>query len=434
MCVLAVMDLVRRSSFLVLSSVMVAHDHYMVVGGMTADVYGLIDLFLDRNESCDDDDDDNEKDDDCYFSSIEKPERSNDVHSNDDDDDDDDLPPFLMTAILAGLYELPPLHILRYQTGWGRRIRYDPAKLVRLQPDFRLVESSTDLDLWRMTLTRQFWELQQVADFDIYRIVVHQATSLNTTLQEESMRLERECPVGLDVSNAGGAWHGNPNLLDNVTVANNNGKEEEVGGGGGNGHSKPIMPTTMERLHRLIVSTINTIESHQTRPSSELLLTDARSIECWVNISRKGSWNRLHTHEGSSWSGVYYVASSSSSSSSSSAVDDDDDNNNNQLKNGLGGRLVLKPTPHPKEDSYHLNRAELCRLRFRKRTTPHLPKPDACEYLDLPATPGTMVVFPSWLHHCVTPLHNNDNNNDDDDRPRISVAFNINFKPLSFHN
>ena len=28
-----------------------------------------------------------------------------------------------------------------------------------------------------------------------------------------------------------------------------------------------------------------------------------------VNINRNGHWNRLHTHAGASWSGVYYIKS-----------------------------------------------------------------------------------------------------------------------------
>jgi hypothetical protein len=54
----------------------------------------------------------------------------------DDDgyDDTSEAPSYLLTAILPG-----------HQTGWGRRVRYDPDKLIRLKLDFQPIGTlSTD--------------------------------------------------------------------------------------------------------------------------------------------------------------------------------------------------------------------------------------------------------------------------------------------------
>ena len=56
------------------------------------------------------------------------------------------------------------------------------------------------------------------------------------------------------------------------------------------------------------------------------------SDEGWVNINENGHWNRLHTHVGALWSGVYYIQS-----------------NPHTLLRGYSGALLLKPTSHVSE-------------------------------------------------------------------------------------
>ena len=63
---------------------------------------------------------------------------------------------------------------------------------------------------------------------------------------------------------------------------------------------------------------------------------DGQDVESWLNVSRNGCWNRLHTHEGAAWSGVYYAAAGSGHTRK------------------YAGKLVLKPTPHPAEDKWPL--------------------------------------------------------------------------------
>lgn len=52
----------------------------------------------------------------------------------------------LVSALMAGLYYIPPERILRHQMGWGRRIRYDGKLLMQLQYD-----TSYDL-FWQHTI------------------------------------------------------------------------------------------------------------------------------------------------------------------------------------------------------------------------------------------------------------------------------------------
>lgn len=290
-----------------------------------------------------------------------------DLHPVDNDQSDNDAAPpaYLMRAILAGLYELPPPHILKCQLGLGRRVRYDSVH--RLPSDFVL--ASTGLEV--LTLTRHGLE-DMSADFDIYRRQSVMSHSRVEKLRQIAHYEQEVHPYGLDVSNAGGAWHGPPNFLQS---------------------SDPIR----QELYQMIVDTVRSIDEN-----AETLDLEPEAIECWLNNSWSGSWNRLHTHEGSAWSGVFYV-----------------DVGADQVQE-WGGRLVLKPTPHSREVSYGLNSVELDRFRNHR----HHDFDGTCgEYIDLPTLGNSLVVFPGWLHHCVLPSKLTD-----DTRPRISIAFNINWK------
>jgi hypothetical protein len=64
-----------------------------------------------------------------------------------------------MKAILAGLYELPPKHILQYQTGWGRRIRYHHER--HISHEFHHVRRDQKYLIRYMTL-RRYQNFQQV--------------------------------------------------------------------------------------------------------------------------------------------------------------------------------------------------------------------------------------------------------------------------------
>jgi uncharacterized protein (TIGR02466 family) len=105
-------------------------------------------------------------------------------------------------------------------------------------------------------------------------------------------------------------------------------------------------------------------------------------VHAWANVSRRGNYHRMHNHPSSAWSGCYYVTSSSNA-------------------NSLAGVLELYD-PRP-----------FTEMIFTPGT------PYGQRMLVRPV-PGLMVLFPSWLYHFVHPC--------DSDEPRISIAFNANWK------
>ena len=101
----------------------------------------------------------------------------------------------------------------------------------------------------------------------------------------------------------------------------------------------------------------------------------------WANINPPGGSNRAHIHPNSLWSGVYYVKAPQ---------------NSGQLKIEDPRSVALMSRPRQKD----------------------VPKPDRLwrEHHYEPKT-GSLIMFPSWLNHCVDPNNSND--------IRISVSFNF---------
>jgi hypothetical protein len=132
--------------------------------------------------------------------------------------------------------------------------------------------------------------------------------------------------------------------------------------------------------------------------------------ESWVNVNKDGHWNRLHTHVGSTWSGVYYVQSDRAS-----------------LVRPYSGSLLLKPTSHVlevAEAAKPLDPVELARLGCAPGGSTASLDPSVCDYVAIKAEPGVFVLFPSWLHHAVTPLSVKPAYQSRNDGLRISMAFN----------
>ena len=124
-------------------------------------------------------------------------------------------------------------------------------------------------------------------------------------------------------------------------------------------------------------------------PGNRRVRADQR-VTAWVNVNRQGSYNVVHNHPDSHWSGVYYVS-------------------------------IGEPDPgHPMSGVFEF----------------HDPRP-AAGALPLPGfdfgnkflvrpTPGAMLVFPSWHNHMVHPYFGTGE--------RVSIAFNIrmtNFRIVS---
>jgi uncharacterized protein (TIGR02466 family) len=101
----------------------------------------------------------------------------------------------------------------------------------------------------------------------------------------------------------------------------------------------------------------------------------------WANINPPGGYNRAHTHPNSLWSGVYYIKAPINS----------------------GHLKVEDPKP-----SINISRP--------KRKQGQLPK-HLWNEVHFEPIAGRLIMFPSWLNHCVDTNQSND--------IRISVSFNF---------
>lgn len=188
------------------------------------------------------------------------------------------------------------------------------------------------------------------------------------------------------------------------------------------------------------------ISDESAAPCRKHVSTNIRKLEppseaeAWMNVSGHGNWNRLHTHQGAAWSGVYYVQVPSFTMDHSRPCN---------------GHLIMKPTPHRCENTYMLNDTEVGRLNLRKDsffqpdyssefcTGSHgtisvhdinhtgdyyrCAETDQCaEYISIPPEEGCVILFPSYLHHAVAPLAVLSPHRATDEASRISLAFNFN--------
>ena len=108
------------------------------------------------------------------------------------------------------------------------------------------------------------------------------------------------------------------------------------------------------------------------------------TLHAWANVNAPGDFNKVHTHPGATWSGVYYVDPGSS-------------------------ELASESTP------LHLSDPNASRASI------FFPELSTSNVLINPE-PGLMVLFPSYVPHGVLPHRG--------DRPRISIAFNVRKEPF----
>ena len=92
----------------------------------------------------------------------------------------------------------------------------------------------------------------------------------------------------------------------------------------------------------------------------------------WANIARKGAYTRAHSHDGSLWSAIYYVAAEPA------------------------------PADHP-----YSGVLSLIDPRSGARTVPKMQDPFGYNF-DIQPEEGLLVVFPGWMLHEVHPYYGND--------------------------
>lgn len=119
--------------------------------------------------------------------------------------------------------------------------------------------------------------------------------------------------------------------------------------------------------------------NHQVNAGQDSLGREVDMVaEAWAVVYRGWGYHMMHSHHDSAWSGVYYV-------------------HTGKMAEGTG--LIEFLDPRPAANARQPNRPPLHRL------TP---------------SAGTIIGFPSWLQHWVTPYEG--------DSDRVCVAFNIGFR------
>jgi len=106
---------------------------------------------------------------------------------------------------------------------------------------------------------------------------------------------------------------------------------------------------------------------------------------CWANINPKGSFHMPHTHPNNFLSGVYYAESPA------------------------GGDAIRFHDPRPQTSIVKPPVAQMTAVNT--------------DHVFLKVRPGTLIVFPAWLHHSVP-------RNESSER-RVNVAFNMMFSDFA---
>lgn len=138
-------------------------------------------------------------------------------------------------------------------------------------------------------------------------------------------------------------------------------------------------PSVVWMVRTLFEATVAAVRQVGMHPEDEHLAMTG----CWANINEAGDWNAPHLHLPDVWSGVFYVDVNAPQGAQRRSEND-------------GDLIFVNPMP-------------LGNKLGRPATRARKPRN------------GTMFLFPSYLLHMVAPHF--------DDKPRISVAFNMKFKP-----
>jgi len=180
------------------------------------------------------------------------------------------------------------------------------------------------------------------------------AAELNGSLRDVILAHEQTHPSA-ELSNVGG-WH------------SQSGRLEFCG---------PAGARLVQHMQEMTEEATRRLYAQYARPADSVSWT----LSAWANINRSGDYNKMHTHPGATWSGVYYVDTGGETEGTALSLSD--------------------PAP--------------------ARTNSFFPQLLTSTVMIRPA-PGLMVLFPSYLQHGVTPHKG--------ERPRISIAFNVRKEPF----
>ncbi len=183
--------------------------------------------------------------------------------------------------------------------------------------------------------------------------------SLNRRLQEIVLERERASPPPRAMSNVGGWQSTKRDLLD---------------------WPYPEMAT----LRELIVEAVKEMTGF-TYGGRPLRASGKLQIYSWANVLRRGNFNRIHNHPGTSWSGVYYVSVGGEPASETDGMI--------EFVDPRGSANMIATPGRPFDQ----------RVRIRPRA-------------------GEMILFPSFLQHYVNPYES--------EGTRIAISFNVSMQHL----
>lgn len=414
--------------------------------------------------------------------------------TNNGDSDSQLTPSYLLSGILAGLYYLPPEFLLRNQIGWGRRVTYNSFNAISLawKPthvnDDTLLSNIAQFSSFRYAeIVRHFTchktKKHLIGSFRVYSVQLREEVrgEWNKHLEDMALRDASISDNNISVSNAGG-YHSKPRLFNNNedTIIQDFADVVAAALQVVETHDHAQSAQESHHEHQSSCAHDNAIQddgdANATSSSKIRELQSPEEAEAWLNVSSHGNWNRLHTHESATWSGVYYVHS---------------DSTTHDPDRPYSGQFVFKPTPHHSEEEYILSDTERRRLnpcvcpccstahhdcddisdgcnrevvadyacdkdadtdntfpttdknlteeetqqqdgsrsREKKRTAVCATHdPTVCDYALLPPEEGTLFIMPSYLHHAVLPLAVQKESRQAREGQRISLAFNFNEK------
>jgi len=257
--------------------------------------------------------------------------------------------------------------------------------------------------------------------------------SLNSDLVNDALRCQiADSNNGLDVSNAGG-YHSfttyfesnpNPSQTSNFTTSVNVQFSQIAS------QAVEFAEANDFTQSQFLFSQKDITNDYTNQQDRLRIMEAANTSEAWININRHGHWNRLHTHQGSSWSGIYYAQCPT-------PYDSHIDNNQQISASSYSGKLLMKPSPHITENNYELSKIEMARLNcFHLQSCSQTfktaigmsdspPSFSCCDYLEIEPEVGMFIIMPGWLQHAVCPLNIVESLRETKQGTRISLAFNF---------
>ena len=220
--------------------------------------------------------------------------------------------------------------------------------------------------------------------------------------------------VGLDVSNVGG-YHSNHDLFDCSSADAIGEWTSEGAERQGRGHCRMLHAVASVAVDELLAAGVVTLDGGT---SGEM-----HPAKAWVNVSRSGDYNVLHTHSAEKLSAVYYVDSGWGTSTASTADRHEPGSEDSQHNTTHG---VTDPSEHSVDGC----------LVFRAGPPPTRTGEAAVagathSYMAVHPLPGTLWLFPGHIPHAVMAMSGIGNQAPD---RRISVAMNFTNATVRAHS